>query len=214
MCRGCEKLVNICILGATGRVGSVILKNSLKAGHSVTALVRNPTSISNTSMELNLIIGNALNKSDLHQAMKNADLIFCALNTDGNSTLSTSMPLIIESMNKNNIKRIIAIGTAGILQSRAEPDLYRFQSKESRNRSTIAAEDHLKAYLQLKESQLDWTIVCPTYLPEGQRMGKYRFEKDMLPVDGLSISIYDTGDFAFQQAFSNQFIHSRVGIAY
>lgn len=214
MCRGCEKIVNICILGATGRVGSVILKNSLKAGHSVTALVRNSNNISITDEKLNLITGNALNKSDLHQALKNSDLTFCALNTDGNSTLSTSMPLIIESMNKNNIRRIITIGTAGILQSRCEPDLYRFQSKESRNRSTIATEDHLKAYLRLKESKLDWTIVCPTYLPEGQRIGKYRFEKDTLPVDGQSISIYDTGDFAFQQAVSNQYIHSRVGIAY
>jgi uncharacterized protein len=206
--------MNICILGANGRVGAVILNNSLEAGHTVTALVRNPNRITCTSSNLNWITGNALNESDLNQAIRNADIVFCALNTDGNSTLSKSMPLIIDSMKNNNINRIITIGTAGILQSRLEPGLYRYQSKESRNRSTIAAEDHLRAYHHLKDSNLDWTIICPTYLPEGKRIGQYRYEQDVLPIDGLSISVYDTGDFAYQQAFSNQFIHCRVGIAY
>ncbi|WML49678.1 NAD(P)H-binding protein [Neobacillus sp. PS3-34] len=66
----------------------------------------------------------------------------------------------------------------------------------------------------LNESGLDWTIVCPTYLPEGERIGKFRFDKDFLPANPSSISIYDTADFAFEQLFSNEFIGFRVGLTY
>lgn len=206
--------MNICIFGATGRVGTVILSEALKAGHTVQALARNGSKISDHSNHINWIIGNVLNPADLDKTMKGTDVVISALNTDGNGTLSTSMPLIIRSMEKYCIKRIVTIGTAGILQSRVTPQLHRFQSTESRNRSTRAAEDHLRAYLLLKESNLDWTVVCPTYLPDGKRTEKYRFEKDLLPVDGLSISTTDTGEFAFKQLLSTQFIKCRVGLSY
>ena len=64
------------------------------------------------------------------------------------------------------------------------------------------------------DSGLDWTVVCPTYLPIGERKGHYRYEKDFLPDNPSSISIYDTADFAFGQLFTNEFIGSRVGLTY
>jgi putative NADH-flavin reductase len=206
--------VNICILGANGRVGSIILSDALEAGYSVQALVRNPTSILSHKPYRNIILGNVLNDADLDRAMAGTDIIISALSTDGSTTLSQSMPKIIDKMEIHRIKRIITIGTAGILQSRNEPNLYRFQSNESRNKSTLATEDHLRAYLLLKQSNLDWTIVCPTYLPPGEKTGNYRYERDVLPLHGHSISTSDTADFAFKQIYSDQFIKSRVGLAY
>ncbi len=206
--------MNICILGATGRVGSVILSESLEAGHYVQALVRDKAKILNHNPFLNLISGNVLNDADLDRVMVGSDIIISALSTDGNTTLSQSMPRIINKMNVYGINRVVTIGTAGILQSRSEPGLYRFQSNESRNKSTLATEDHLRAYLQLKQSNLDWTIVCPTYLPVGEKTGKYRYERDVLPINGQSISTKDTADFAFKQIHSDQFLKSRVGLAY
>lgn len=206
--------MNICLLGATGRVGSIITENAIARDHSVQALVRDPATLHVKNKNLSVIEGSALILSDLMKSMKNADAVVSALNTGGNNTLSSSMPLIIRTMKDLGIKRIITIGTAGILQARSQPHLYRFQSLESKRKSTRDAEDHLKAYLMLNESGLDWTIVCPTYLPEGERIGKFRFEKDFLPANPSSISIYDTADFAFEQLFSNEFIGFRVGLTY
>lgn len=206
--------MNVCLLGATGRVGSLILSQVLNDDHTVQALVRNSAIIPKQHSKLSWISGNALDKDSIHKVMAGSDVIISALNTDGNSTLSKSMPIIIDVMKQLKINRIVSIGTAGILQSRLEPALYRFQSKESRNRSTIAAEDHLKAYLLLKESNLNWTIVCPTYLPHGTSVGNYRTEKDFLPNDGLSISTADTAEFAYKQLFSDEFLKCRVGITY
>lgn len=206
--------MNLCILGSTGRVGSFILSKALKDGHEVTALVRHSGIIPYQHPKLKWVIGNALDNENINEVMRDVELVISALNTDGNSTLSRSMPLIINTMISKGLSRIVTIGTAGILQSRQQPELYRFQSTESRNRSTKAAEDHLLAYHQLKESDLNWTIVCPTYLPDGRQTGNYRIEKDFLPNEGLSISTADTAEFAYKQLFSEEFQKSRVGITY
>ncbi|WP_147533098.1 NAD(P)-dependent oxidoreductase [Bacillus marasmi] len=206
--------MNITMLGATGRVGSIFIAKTIEDGHTVKALVRYSNKTLHDANSVKSIIGDALNPGDIDQVMTDSNMVFCALSSAGNSTLSKCMPIIIESMKKHHIKRIVTIGTAGILQARYEHDLFRFQSSESRNRSTKATEDHLKAYLLLKESGLDWTVVCPTYLPDGECVGSYRFEKDYLPENGRSISTCDTAEFAYRQLFSDEFLHCRVGLAY
>ncbi|MDP4083962.1 MAG: NAD(P)H-binding protein [Bacillota bacterium] len=207
--------MNICLLGATGRVGSIILENAIDNNHTVHALIRDKDKIFSTKHpRLHYFEGNALNPEDISRAMHGTDVVISALNTDGSTTLSESIVYITQQMKMEKIKRIITIGTAGILQARSEPSLYRFQSSESKRKTTKDAEEHLKAYIHLKESGLDWTMVCPTYLPLGERMGVYRFEKEFLPENPSSISVFDTADFAFQQLFSNQFLKSRVGLTY
>lgn len=206
--------MNILLLGATGRVGSQILTYALQDGHHVTALVRTPEKIQLKDENVSLIQGNVLNKDDIARAMHGSDVVISALNTDGTTTLSESMPLIIEAMKNEGIQRIITVGTAGILQSRTTPHILRYQSSESKRKSTRAAEEHHKVYDMLKESTLDWTIVCPTYLPDGERTGKYRVERDVLPEGAVKISVPDTAEFTFKQIKMNDYIRSRVGIAY
>ncbi|MFD1609087.1 NAD(P)-dependent oxidoreductase [Oceanobacillus luteolus] len=206
--------MNILVLGSTGRVGSAVVSNALRDNHQVTSFARNPKKIEINDENLTITQGNVLNKADIAQAMHGMDIVISALNTDGTTTLSESMPLIIEAMENEGIQRIITVGTAGILQSRTSPEILRYQSSESKRKSTRAAEDHHKAYDILKESTLDWTIVCPTYLPDGEKIGEYRIERDFLPENGAKISVPDTAEFTYSQITSRDYIKSRVGIAY
>jgi uncharacterized protein len=206
--------MNILLLGATGRVGSQLMTYSLLDQHHVTALVRSPEKITFTHENLTLIHGNVLNKNDLVRAMRGNDIVISALNTDGTTTLSESMPLMMEAMENEGIKRIITIGTAGILESRTTPHSLRYQTTESRQKSTRAAKEHHQVYEMLKHSSLDWTIVCPTYLPDGVKLGTYRVEENFLPEGGTKISVSDTAEFAFNLIHTNDYIKSRVGISY
>jgi uncharacterized protein len=206
--------MNILILGATGRVGGHLVDYALQDKHHVTALVRSPEKIQINNEQLTIIQGNVLNKEDVERAMYGIDIVVSALNTDGATTLSDSMPHIIEAMENEGIQRIITVGTAGILQSRTTPHLLRYQSSESKRKLTRAAEDHHKAYDLLKQSSRQWTIVCPTYLPDEDRVGEYRVERDLLPVDGVKIHVPDTAEFTYKQINSDKYIKSRVGIAY
>ncbi|QFT89657.1 NmrA-like family protein [Bacillus sp. THAF10] len=206
--------MNILVLGATGRVGGHLVTYALKDKHHVTVLVRTPEKIQINNEQLTIIQGNVLKKDDILKAMHGMDIVLSALNTDGTTTLSKSMPLIIEAMEKEGIHRLITIGTAGILQSRITPNLLRYQSSESKRKLTRAAEEHHKVYDLLIQSSLDWTIVCPTYLPDGEYIGKYRVERSFLPKDGNKISVPDTAEFTYSQIKSREYIKSRVGIAY
>ncbi|MDP4098781.1 NAD(P)H-binding protein [Paenibacillus sp. P96] len=133
--------MHILILGATGRVGSHIAAHALKDRHHVTALVRHPEKIRAHDRNLTVIQGDVLNQGDIVRAIHGVDVVISALNTDGTTTLSESMPLIIEAMHNEGIQRIITVGTAGILQSRSFPNVLRYQSSESRRKSTRAAEE-------------------------------------------------------------------------
>ncbi|MCK6073335.1 NAD(P)-dependent oxidoreductase [Paenibacillus silvae] len=206
--------MHILLLGATGRVGSHVLAQALQEGHQVTALVRSPEKIRSHHEKLTIVQGNVLTQKDLLRGIHGTEVVISALNTDGTSTLSDSTPLLIEAMYSEGVQRIITVGTAGILQSRTEPAKLRYQSSESRRRSTRAAKEHERVFTLLQQSSLEWTIVCPTYLPDGERVGSYRVMPDLLPEGGTEISVADTAAFTYQQLTNRQYIHKRVGIAY
>lgn len=206
--------MNIALFGATGRVGKELLSSLLRDGHFITALVRSPEKVDVASTNLNVIAGDAGQYEDVLKTIKNQEAVISTLSTDGQQLLSTATPHIIKAMESNQIKRIVTIGTAGILQSRSQPDLYRYQSNESRRKTTRAAEEHVTAYQYLQSSSLMWTIVCPTYLPDGTLTKNYRFTPDFLPPNGKEISVQDTAHFAYHELLNNKFIYKRVGICY
>ncbi|PKH10828.1 NAD(P)-dependent oxidoreductase [Planomicrobium sp. MB-3u-38] len=204
--------MKLAIFGATGRVGSEILKRALADGHQVTALQRSPKLDKHPNLET--VFGNVREGKDIERVITGADAVFSALGTDKTTTLTDALPFIIESMERHGINRIITIGTAGILDSRLEEGKLRYQGGDSNRKMTFAAEEHEKAFRLLEQSNLEWTIVCPTYLPDGEAKGGYRVEKDFLPEGGKEISTGDTGEFAYRQLEESTFVRSRVGIAY
>jgi uncharacterized protein len=223
-----EKFMHILILGATGRVGSKVLELALADEHSVTALVRSRQKAAEQMVKqiersgrnkaqtqgITLIQSDSRVEQDLRSAIQDADAVISCLSTDGGSVLSETTPLLIKVMKENGVRRILTVGTAGILQSREYPDMLRYESPETRRSSTRAAEEHRKAWELLAASGLEWTVICPTYLPEGERLGRYRVEKDFLPDGGMSISVADTAEFTYSELLRDEFINCRVGIAY
>ncbi|MGS0590261.1 NAD(P)-dependent oxidoreductase [Bacillus pretiosus] len=206
--------MKVCILGATGRVGSNIIKLALKDAAEVTALARDLNRIEIQHERLRVIEGNVLNENDIKKAIEGNDIVISALGTDRNGTLAKSMPQIIKQMEEEGVHKIITIGTAGILQARTNLNLYRFQSAELKRKMTTAAEDHLAAYKILSSSNLCWTVVCPTHLIDGDVTGVYRTEKDVLPEGGVKITVGDTAQFTWNLCSENKYENSRVGISY
>jgi len=207
-------IVRILVLGATGRVGSHVVSFALHDNHHVTAVVRTPNKLNLCHENLHIIKGDVTDKHNIEEAMIDIDIVISALSTDGTTTLTKSIPIILDAMTKENVKRIITVGTAGILQSRLNPNLLRYQSSESRRTTTFSAQEHHQVFEILKQSEMDWTIVCPTYLPDGAYTGHYRIERSFLPEGGSEISVADTAEFTYQQIQNTDYLKARVGIAY
>lgn len=205
--------MRISMFGGTGRVGSLMLKQLLENGHHVTALARNPEMVPQHP-NLTVIQGDAKEAAAIASTILGSEVVVSALGTDKTTTLSDALPEIIQAMKDEDIKRIITIGTAGILQSRIDPNYLRYEAGDSNRKLTTAAEEHHAAYRALAASDLDWTIVCPTYLPDGEATGIYRIEDNWLPKEGKQISTEDTANFAVSELFACNHLRTRVGIAY
>ncbi|MFZ0368313.1 MAG: NAD(P)H-binding protein [Halobacillus sp.] len=206
--------MRIAIFGATGRVGQEVVRLALAEGYKISALVRDESKAEELIPGADFIYGDAMNPEDIKRTLSGADLVFSGLSTDKTDTLTKAVPEIIQGMNEAQIDRIVTIGTAGILNSRYEHGKYRFQTSESKRKKTFAAEEHAKVYEQFLKSSLNWTIVCPTYLPDGDAIGEVRAEPDLLPEDGKKVTVGDTALFAFHELLQNQYDHHRVGICY
>jgi len=204
--------MKLAIFGATGRVGGEILKRALAEGHQVKALVRSEKLEAHPNLEI--ILGDVRNEDDIDKTITGTTAVISAIGTDRTTTLSEAVPLIVKSMTIHDIKRVITIGTAGILDSRLSPGLLRYEGGDSKRKVTFAAEEHESVYRLFEKTDLHWTIVCPTYLPDGESRGNYRAEKDLLPLEGKEITVGDTADFAYLQLESQEFIQNRVGLAY
>ena len=205
--------MKIILFGATGRTGSEILRRALEDGHEVTAFVRSPEKCQ-AHDKLTIVEGDVRHADSVKHIIEGADAVVSALGTDKTTTLTEATAAIIEGMKEYNVSRIVTIGTAGILQSRTEPEKLRYQSNESNRKLTFAAEEHHKAFTMLQNSNLDWTVVCPTYLPDGEAVGNYRTERDRLPIDGKQISTGDTAAFAYDELLKKEYIGCRVGLSY
>lgn len=207
--------MKITLFGSTGRTGREFLKRCMENGHYVTVLVRDKQKLDLLNLKPSVVLeGNTRNEEDVLLALQGSELAVSCLATDGDDTLSVSMKNIAGSMKQLGLTRLLTVGTAGILQSRISPELFRFQSTESKRRLTRASEEHLSVFSLLQEADLDWMIACPTYLPDGELTGSYRREVDFLPIDGKSISVQDTADFLYNEMLRHTYSKKRVGLSY
>lgn len=203
--------MKIALFGATGRVGHAILTLLLERDIKVIALVRNPEKLQPYA-GLTVLQGDVRNRTDIVGALAGVDAVISALGTDKTTVLTESITHIISIMHKQHLKRIITIGTAGILDSRVEPGLLRYQSSESKRKSTNAAQEHHQVFDLLKDTLLDWTIVCPTYLPTGAATAEYIVMRDNLPESAVQTTTGDTALFTVNELLKNEHIGYRVGI--
>ncbi|CAM4438209.1 putative NADH-flavin reductase [Paenibacillus endophyticus] len=202
--------IELLLFGATGKTGQYIARYLTEQQVSYRRFVR-----SAEQMLPGSFLGDVRIPQDVDQAMTGVTCVICALNTEGNGTLASGLGHIIEAMKKHKIRRLITIGTAGILQSEVQPHLYRYLSVENKRIHHEAAIEHESVYNMLLQSeQLDWTVICPTRLVEEERTGEYRVRKDVLPTGGTAISFADTAAFAVDVYMNEKHIRERVGIAY
>ncbi len=205
--------MKIALFGSTGRVGSLLLQQAIEAGYDVKVLVRDAAKLAIDLQErVEVLVGDVKKESDVFRTIEGVDVVMSALGTDKTTTLTEATAHFIQAMERYDIRRIVTVGTAGILNSRTTPGKLRYEAGDTKRKLTFAAEEHHKVYEMFRKTDLDWTIVCPTYLPDGEALNDYIVEKDYLPEGTKRITVGDTAQFVFKTLHEQQFVRSRVGI--
>jgi uncharacterized protein len=182
--------MDLLVLGATGRTGRRAVAEALARGHKVTALVRRPGSAPAGTVEVN---GEATNEVALKNALEGKDAVLIALAgsaKQGYEVLSAAAEAVIKAMEATGVGRVVMICSSGVLD--ADDGGYRGKNLADEFKPIFA--EHLKAYRAFDKTNLDWTILCPPNLPEGDYSGSLESAVEALP-QGLGFSAY-TGDVA------------------
>ena len=161
--------MKILLLGATGRTGRHLLRQTLERGHSVHALVRDTRKVTLTNPNLILFQGSPADRSALERAMQDCQAVLSALNISRTSDwpwaklrtpadfLSSVMKTIIDIAPKFGIRRIIVTSAWGVAETIREiPGWFRWLIEHSNVRYPY--EDLERQERLLHETSLEWTV--------------------------------------------------------
>lgn len=192
----------VALIGASGFVGTAILKELLSRGHEVTAIVRNPEKVSVKSEKLNIVKADVSDVDALSAALKGNDAVISAYNpgwTNPNIYEETlkNYPLILKAVKQADFKRLLIVGGAGTLF--CAPGLRVVDSGAIPAEIMGGVKSLGEFYLNtlMNEKDLDWVFFSPAgSLEPGERTGKFRLGKDDLIVDENGKSHISVEDYA------------------
>lgn len=203
--------MKIALIGATGFVGSAILKEALDRGHEVTAIARHPKKIISKN-NLTIVKGDVMESDGLSKILKDSDVVVSAYNAGWtnpdlyNEFLQGSRS-IQEAVKKSGVKRLIILGGAGSLFVAPGVQLVdTAQFPAAWKPGALSARDYLNELK--KEDQLDWTFVSPAIEMNSaaphERRGVYRTgldnpvfdtnNKSAISVEDLAVAIVDEAE--------------------
>ena len=192
--------MKIAVIGATGFVGSAIVKEALDRGHEVTAIVRHPEKLQ-PHPKLHPQKGDVYNEDELARLVTGQEAVISAFNPGwGNPDIYhlqvKGAQAIIDGVKKAGIMRLLFVGGAGSLEVKPGVqalDLPGFPAEYKQG--ALATREALN--LLRKESGLEWSFLSPSAdLAPGQRTGKFRLGKDQMLKDAEGQSRISVEDYA------------------
>ena len=207
--------MNILILGATGSTGKILVDQALKQGHIVTALVRDKTKLGIEHANLRVHTTDILDESALAKELIGQDAVLSALGSGRNlhsDIISRTMPVLISSMNKSKIRRLIFISSFGVGETREQASFFSKLFFRVLLKDILA--DKFKADQMLRASDLDYTLVYPTRMTDGPKTGKYKAGTFIKIPFSPRISKADVVDFMLTEMKENHFVRQTAIISY
>ena len=192
----------IVIIGATGYVGSTILKEALGRGHQVKAIVRDPSKLTLIHPHLKVVGGSVTDTDFLSRELAKSDAVISAFNPGWSNPNIYEETLegygsILCAVRNSGVHRFLMVGGAGSLlvapgrQLMDEPDVPKKLLPGIRGMAKVYTD------LLLPEKSVDWVFLSPAAnMAPGERTGKFRLGKDELIVDESGDSNISVEDFA------------------
>jgi uncharacterized protein len=192
----------VALIGASGFIGSQLVKELLNRGYQVTAIVRSVNKINNDDNNLKVVSADVFDTDKLVEVLKNNDAVISAYNPGWNNPNIYEDTIkgyrsIIEAVKKAGIQRLQAVGGAGslfvapgktVLDTGIIPD----EILPGVKALALVLKDQF-----LQEKDLDWVFFSPAGTIEpGERTGKYRLGLDTLIADKQGNSKISVQDYA------------------
>lgn len=187
--------MKVVLFGASGMIGSRVLRELIRRGHEVTAVVRNPEKITDSGVKV--VKGDVTDEASVARAVMGADAVVSAYAPPQKQekVLLDATRSLIAGMTKAGVRRLIVVGGAGSLEVAPGVQLVDIpQFPEEWKAIALAHRDVLPI---VKQSNLDWTYMSPAGLIQpGERTGKFRLGGKQLLNDAKGESRISAEDYA------------------
>jgi hypothetical protein len=195
--------MRVVLYGATGMIGGRILKELLSRGHTVTAVVRDPSKLP-AQNNLTIQKGDMLDADDIAKVAKGADVVVSSyappVGPQGPdparvNQLVDATRALVAGVRRAGAPRIIMVGGAGSLE--VSPGLMIVDAPNFPEAYKPIARAHHDAFHVLRESDLNWTYFSPAMMIQpGERTGKFRLGQDAMLFDDKGNSSISAEDYA------------------
>lgn len=193
---------NVVLIGASGFVGTAILNELLNRDHKVTAIVRDPAKVTASNPKLKVIQADVTDTDVLIEASKGKDAVISAYNPGWKNpniyeeTLK-NYPLIVDSVKKAGVERLLIVGGAGTLFYAPGKMVMDADDVPAKLLPGIKSLGEFYLNTLRKENDIDWIFLSPAAnMTPGERTGKFRIGKDDLVVDVNGDSNISVEDYA------------------
>lgn len=205
-------MAEILIIGASGGIGLECTRQALAAGHVVRAFSRAAQDIAIDNPRLTKINGDATNPGDCAGAVHGADAVAVTLGVAFDSRMllgpvtlfSRATKALLPAMDAAGVKRLIAVTGFGAGESRQAISL--FQRLPFRLVFGRAYDDKSRQERLIKKSGLDWTIVRPGVLTNGDRSDGYKVLVDRQSWRNGLIARADVAHFIISQISDDAYV--------
>lgn len=195
--------LRVLILGGSGNVGKEVVKAALKKGYKVRSLTRNIQKAPKFAEgEVEWHQGSVLDQDTVNKAVEGQDAVISVLGPKGmgKTTLySESARLVTNAMKMHGVNKYLAI-TAGVTSPQMNCLKQSLIKKLLKNLSADC--QVMKSVLRdIKDSNIEWTVVQPFPLNSKPLSGKYRVGNDTIqpPLKPVT-SKADLADFLVKEA--------------
>lgn len=150
------------------------------------------------------------------QAIENHEIVFCSLGTpasDKSNLRTNGTSNIIKAMKEKNVSRLICQTSLGFGDSKEVLPLhmqYLIVPFILKN----AFKDHEQQERVIEDSKLEWTIVRPGNMTNGQLTENYKHGFAPSEKIKLKISRNDVSHFMLNQIDNKEYLYKKVGISY
>ncbi|MGC4103600.1 NAD(P)-dependent oxidoreductase [Ferruginibacter sp.] len=208
--------MNMIVFGAGSITGKQLVQQALLKGHTVKAFGRNVFSeFEQDTKNLLLVKGALFDEGEVATAIKGCDAVLSALggsNDTSDKTRTLGIKNIIAQMKKNGVARIVAVADKAVLN--ADENTLIVDTEAYPKENVALAKEQEKVYDSLKDSGLDWTLLCPPAILPQPATGIFNTRADYPPEpDNDTINAGDLALCMLNAVSKNEFVKQRVGIS-
>ncbi|CAH9049601.1 hypothetical protein PSECIP111951_00352 [Pseudoalteromonas holothuriae] len=211
--------MKIAVIGATGWIGSTVVKEALERGHHVIAVSRQALMLEHKNLKAREL--DLLANSGFAHALSGAEVVISAIGgraLGNHEIVANTAAALLHELPQIGIKRLIWVGGAGsLVLENGELLLSQPEFPKEYKDEAIAQGQALKVF-QDSKSTLNWVFVSPAaQIFPGERTGFYRIGGEQLLVDNegnSKISVQDYAKALIDEVEEAQYQYQRIGVAY